>query len=345
MMTGVEDITKNLPSLQFDSALHDEEKALLCLRSRSFAVISSACGQAAYFVAILNEARETIFDKTKTKYKSANYSPLKIGIIGCGRLGKQLATVFLEFGNLDACDLYISTRCPENLERFESKGVVCCFDNRMVSSTVDVLFLCCLPSQLHTVAKDLRGNLSCLVYSFVGGMSLAKISQLLNYQQIIKPSFIFRSVDIEKPDSNFWQFGRDITEVLQDTTLALRTCPFNSDEESLLEDDKKLCELFVFAFLNDCTVRGIGRREALRLCNSVMFGLSPNNTSCLTVDDILQEKEQSENKEFLDDDNIFPVFDLAKLSLEETLLGKKFNQQNEVLSKAFSTRYRKIFEK
>ena len=45
--------------------------------------------------------------------------------------------------------------------------------------------------------QDIRGNLDCLVYSFIGGMAQAKISQLLDYQQIIKPSFVsFENVKV-----------------------------------------------------------------------------------------------------------------------------------------------------
>ena len=51
------DITENLPSLQFDSALSSEEKKLLILRKRAHAQNSAACAQATYFVSIMNEGR------------------------------------------------------------------------------------------------------------------------------------------------------------------------------------------------------------------------------------------------------------------------------------------------
>ena len=51
------DITSNLPSLQFESALSDEQKQLLILRKRSHALTISACAQALYLVSVLNEAR------------------------------------------------------------------------------------------------------------------------------------------------------------------------------------------------------------------------------------------------------------------------------------------------
>ena len=54
---SVGDITKDLPSLQFENALTDEENSYLVLRARSHAITVSACAQATYFAAILNEVR------------------------------------------------------------------------------------------------------------------------------------------------------------------------------------------------------------------------------------------------------------------------------------------------
>ena len=51
------DITRNLTSLQFQSALTDEERSLLHLRKRSHAHTVTTCAQATYYVTILNEAR------------------------------------------------------------------------------------------------------------------------------------------------------------------------------------------------------------------------------------------------------------------------------------------------
>ena len=51
------DITCNLQSLLFESALTDDEIRLLHLRKRSHALTVTACAQATHFVSILNEAR------------------------------------------------------------------------------------------------------------------------------------------------------------------------------------------------------------------------------------------------------------------------------------------------
>lgn len=54
------DITKNLLTLQFESALTEEEKELLHLRARSHAIAVYQCAQATYFVEILKEIRFVI---------------------------------------------------------------------------------------------------------------------------------------------------------------------------------------------------------------------------------------------------------------------------------------------
>ncbi len=53
----VGDITRDLPSLKFENAISEEESPYLILRARSHAITVSACAQATYFAAILNEAR------------------------------------------------------------------------------------------------------------------------------------------------------------------------------------------------------------------------------------------------------------------------------------------------
>lgn len=54
------DITNNLETLQFESALTEEEKQLLRLRAISHAQTVSACAQATFLVSILHEARFSV---------------------------------------------------------------------------------------------------------------------------------------------------------------------------------------------------------------------------------------------------------------------------------------------
>lgn len=120
-----QDITRNLPSLTFESALDEEEVLLLYLRQQSHAhtvLVSATCS---FLVHILNEARQIRADLAKTSKQrraiqlmtadALPKDPLKIGIIGCGRLGTHLAQSLLSFGEVHEDDLIISTRRVETL--------------------------------------------------------------------------------------------------------------------------------------------------------------------------------------------------------------------------------------
>ena len=52
---------------------------------------------------------------TRILQDQSSRDPLKIGILGCGRLGSQLAHSFITYGNINPKDIKISTRRPETL--------------------------------------------------------------------------------------------------------------------------------------------------------------------------------------------------------------------------------------
>ena len=120
-----QDITRNLPSLTFESALDEEELLLLHLRQQSHAHTVLACATSTFLVHILNEARQIRADLAKTTKQrraiqlmtadSLPKDPLRIGIIGCGRLGTHIAQTLLTFGEVNVADLIVSTRRVETL--------------------------------------------------------------------------------------------------------------------------------------------------------------------------------------------------------------------------------------
>ncbi|XP_015765333.1 PREDICTED: uncharacterized protein LOC107344204 [Acropora digitifera] len=97
----------------------------------------------AFLVAILNDTRQKIIEaKFPVKQKSSKLlqeipkrDPVLVGIIGCGRLGKQLANTLLKFSDVQPEELFLSSRRPETLSSFQEKGVNCGFDNIKVSGT------------------------------------------------------------------------------------------------------------------------------------------------------------------------------------------------------------------
>lgn len=63
---------------------------------------------------------------------------------------------------------------------FVHTEVECFFDNRRLAAWADVLFLCCLPSQIPKVCVDLRSYLAkhCLVYSFTSAIPVTRYSHI-----------------------------------------------------------------------------------------------------------------------------------------------------------------------
>lgn len=120
-----QDITRNLPSLTFESAVDEEELLLLHLRQQSHAHTVTVSATCTFLVHTLNEARQIRADLAKTTKQrraiqlmtadSLPKDPLIIGIIGCGRLGTHIAQTLLTFGEVNEADLIVSTRRIETL--------------------------------------------------------------------------------------------------------------------------------------------------------------------------------------------------------------------------------------
>lgn len=109
-----QDITRNLPSLTFESALDDNELLLLHLRQQSHAHTVQVCASSAFLISVLNEVRQIRADLAKTSKQrraiqlltadSLPKDPLKVGIIGCGRLGSHIAQSLLSFSDVSPND-------------------------------------------------------------------------------------------------------------------------------------------------------------------------------------------------------------------------------------------------
>lgn len=120
-----QDITRNLPSLTFECALDEEELLLIHLRQQSHAHTTIASATSAFLVHILNETRQIRADLARTTKQrraiqlltadSVPKDPLKVGLIGCGRLGSHIVNSLLELNVINPEDLSISTRRPDSL--------------------------------------------------------------------------------------------------------------------------------------------------------------------------------------------------------------------------------------
>lgn len=66
--------------------------------------------------------------------------PLKVGIIGCGRLGSQLAHCLLTYGRVKPKDLRVSTRRPETLGKCKDTWTYLMFSNTLIAFLISTKY-------------------------------------------------------------------------------------------------------------------------------------------------------------------------------------------------------------
>ena len=112
----------------------------------------------------------------------------KIGIIGCGNIGKEIVKALLMNG-FKPSQVLISTRRPASLEKITNLGVQCFCDNAWAAqSGPDLLILCCLPAQFHqVVGSELRGKIPArtLLCSTLLGVPEKKLESALQCRNCI----------------------------------------------------------------------------------------------------------------------------------------------------------------
>ncbi|CAL8272622.1 unnamed protein product [Merluccius merluccius] len=158
----------DLDTLSFESGLGGDLRDVQFLRARANGLTICGCAHAAFLCKLSQSLRENV-KRPASEEEEGDRNALRVGILGMGRIGKQLLTSLLETVGIQPAQINISTRRPESSAECRQRGVQCYLDNGRLAAWADVLFLCCLPSQLAAVSADLRAHLpkQCLVYSFV----------------------------------------------------------------------------------------------------------------------------------------------------------------------------------
>lgn len=129
------------------------------------------------------------------------------------------------------------------------RGVECFYDSGRLAAWADVLFLCCLPSQLNKVCAGLRSHLSkhCVVYSFTTAVPVSRyhhahdliyvfvfrnyklnvsyfrLAELLGHTFIVKPQYDFVSCNTQ----DVWLSTTHVTTALMDPSLIEASCPLS----------------------------------------------------------------------------------------------------------------------
>uniref|UniRef100_A0A8C2N2V2 NADP-dependent oxidoreductase domain-containing protein 1 n=1 Tax=Cricetulus griseus TaxID=10029 RepID=A0A8C2N2V2_CRIGR len=350
-------------SLKFECGIPEEERYWLYLHGRYRGLMIKGCAHAVFFCKVFSTLRELLHQSRRTIQPRAvsfdaadgEDGTLKVGIIGCGHLGRQLAKVLLKIVPIPAENLQISTRRPESLVEFQKLGVRCYYDNRSLASWAKVLFLCCLPAQLPNICLEIQSKLEkpCIVYSFVAAIPwlvshslqsgtelpvfvASRLKLLLNYTNILRPQYQF-SEDFD----NIWRVNKDIATVLQDPVVLQGTCPYSSVGGVIL--NIKWLEGLFYAAINVCTSKKVIYSHVLQLLNQVF--LSVHLESC--------EKEESCPKfqitDFMNKNYVrnffnkrpFPWFDLTVVQLKETPFSQHLST-TPILQEHLTLLYRKL---
>ena len=105
----------------------------------------------------------------------------------------------------------------------QMKGVTCFSDNQLLVSSVDLVFLCVLPSQFPQVADELKDQIPAktLVYSFVGTLKASRLRHLMKHSNVIKPEFHFST----QYDPHLWNISLEITSAMGFRRMVEKSCP------------------------------------------------------------------------------------------------------------------------
>nr|CAB3264416.1 NADP-dependent oxidoreductase domain-containing protein 1-like [Phallusia mammillata] len=189
---------------------------------------------------------------------------------------------------------------------------------------------------MPTVAEDIAGYVSadCLVFSFVTGVCLSRLRQMIQHSNIAKMDFTWSLKNAQRA----WCLGDDVITALKKEWIAELTCPLSSTskEECPVWSSPKTLETAVYAALNMCPSLGVTVEETLELLNIVF--LTKNDQTCgntFTWQHFLDE----ESALFVEKGNL-PVFDLFHVGTQDTpfttfLQSKDENQTHQMLVKKF----------
>ncbi|KAM6463467.1 NADP-dependent oxidoreductase domain-containing protein 1 [Liasis olivaceus] len=328
------DIMANLKTFQPEYGIGANDP-LLHLRSRAKGLMVNACAHALFFCKLLSATRQKEEDCEGAPAGSQAFKDnqrLKIGIIGGGHLGKQLARTLLHLGAVSGKNLQISTRRPETLLEFQKLGVECVYNNKQLVGWADVVFLCCLPCHLPHICSDVQDSLknSCILYSLVTAIPLTRLKQLISSCSILRPQYKFS----DNSSFHMWEANRTVVEALKDTAVIQTTCPCSSKRE-IVVNMKWLAAVF-YAALNSYSQQHFSYTRALGLLNQVCFpeGNATTPSPLLVCENFINQAFASS----LAADDSFPWFDITTVQLKDSPFSQLL-ETNKSLQEIIASSY------
>lgn len=109
---------------------------------------------------------------------------MKLGLIGCGKMGRALIEGALKNEVIAAADVYVSSRTPSALDAVTSElGVTAVGTNIEVAERSDAVLLCTKPADIPLVLLELANEPECLtdtlLISAAAGLTIAQQERVL----------------------------------------------------------------------------------------------------------------------------------------------------------------------
>ena len=110
--------------------------------------------------------------------------PIKLGLIGCGKMGRALVEGALKSGIVKSEDTFISSRTQSAVESMTSElGVNAASSNIEVAEKSDILLLCTKPADIPLVLLELANESKCLtntlLVSAAAGLTIEQIEKVV----------------------------------------------------------------------------------------------------------------------------------------------------------------------
>ncbi|MDE0825648.1 MAG: pyrroline-5-carboxylate reductase [Akkermansiaceae bacterium] len=117
---------------------------------------------------------------------------MKLGMVGCGRMGKSLAIGAIEAGAVEAKNFLAHDVRPEAVEELTAEsGIQAATNLNQLVTSCDVLLLCTKPDDAHEVLREVASSgtdeNSLLIISIAAGLTVRTIEQyVLNHARVIR---------------------------------------------------------------------------------------------------------------------------------------------------------------
>ena len=172
-------------------------------------------------------------------------------------------------------NLIISLAC------FKKKNIRCYYDNAYIASSVNILFICVLPSQLQLVIDDIKTSVldKCIIYNFVRAETPLHLKNLLGEispkTNIIKPTYLVNLKINDGPIN--WNYSLNMIECLSSDDIIEATNPFVNSEESILKTDAHFLSTMIYGFFNICHYLKLTQDQTIFAIKKFLFSSTKKN--------------------------------------------------------------------